>query len=548
MSSLAKLLNIPEQNCVDAVFSLVKRLKVPANEATIKDELTTHPEYPTLLSVSDVLNNLKVRNVTIKATPDKLSELPLPFIAQIAVDNKEFFSTVHEVTHNKVSCTHEVTGKLRSISLDEFSKMWTGVAMLVEPAEQAGEREYEKVRKERGLNTAGLIGVAVIILGLWLATGVNHFLQGGTSALFPFLLLSAKLGGLVIALLLLGHDIDAHNPLMEKVCKASATVNCNAVLGSNAAKIGGLFSWSEAGFAYFAGGFLVALMSGLQPSVMSVLAWLNLLALPYVFFSVYYQWRIVKQWCVLCLATQGIFVLEFIVSYFGDLYNVSALQSLTGFEVAKWLLTALLPIAGWFLVKRYLLLPKEIATFKYTLARFKNDPYIFESMLAKQRTITASTDGLGVTLGNPDAPRKIVKVCNLYCGPCSGTHPDLEDIMTMNDDVQLQILFAVSEAEGDSRVPAARHLLAIAEHKPYDVLIQALHDWYSMPKKDYEAFAAKYPMNGELAKQQDKIAALYSWYLKMDIQHTPTFFYKGHELPATYGIGDLKYLLSTDAV
>ncbi len=37
---------------------------------------------------------------------------------------------------------------------------------------------------------------------------------------------------------------------------------------------------------------------------------------------------------------------------------------------------------------------------------------------------------------------------------------------------------------------------------------QALNEWYLSDKKDYENFAAKYSMNGELAKQGYKIGAM----------------------------------------
>jgi len=35
-----------------------------------------------------------------------------------------------------------------------------------------------------------------------------------------------------------------------------------------------------------------------------------------------------------------------------------------------------------------------------------------------------------------------------------------------------------------------------------------LDDWYLADKKDYETFAGKYPMNGELQTQGNKIEAM----------------------------------------
>ncbi|HEY2722735.1 MAG TPA: hypothetical protein VGI82_13465 [Chitinophagaceae bacterium] len=40
-----------------------------------------------------------------------------------------------------------------------------------------------------------------------------------------------------------------------------------------------------------------------------MISWLNIFALPYTLFSVYYQWKVAKQWCILCLAVQGLLLL-----------------------------------------------------------------------------------------------------------------------------------------------------------------------------------------------------------------------------------------------
>jgi protein-disulfide isomerase len=73
---------------------------------------------------------------------------------------------------------------------------------------------------------------------------------------------------------------------------------------------------------------------------------------------------------------------------------------------------------------------------------------------------------------------------------------------------------------------------------------QALDDWYLAESKDYEAFAEKYPMNGQLKLQTEKVKAMYEWCNKEEIQFTPTFFVNSHQLPEIYSVDDLKYFLS----
>jgi ABC-type bacteriocin/lantibiotic exporter with double-glycine peptidase domain len=60
---------------------------------------------------------------------------------------------------------------------------------------------------------------------------------------------------------------------------------------------------------------------------------------------------------------------------------------------------------------------------------------------------------------------------------------------------------------------------------------------------DYDVFASRYPMNGELAKQESQLKAMQDWAEKEHITHTPTIFINGYELPSAYAVEDLKYVL-----
>ena len=71
-----------------------------------------------------------------------------------------------------------------------------------------------------------------------------------------------------------------------------------------------------------------------------------------------------------------------------------------------------------------------------------------------------------------------------------------------------------------------------------------MDDWYLASQKDYDAFAAKYTMNGELIKQNEKLSKMKAWCDEVDIQFTPTIFINGYQLPKTYQIKDISYFIS----
>ena len=115
--------------------------------------------------------------------------------------------------------------------------------------------------------------------------------------------------------------------------------------------------------------------------------------------------------------------------------------------------------------------------------------------------------------------------------------------MEQNANVKVKIIFPTPNKDDHQVVNAVRHLLAINEKSNETITKKALDDWYLANIKDYELFAAKYPLNGELLKQDDKIEAMQKWCKTMEISSTPTIFINGYQLPDAYSIEDLQYFL-----
>ena len=276
-----------------------------------------------------------------------------------------------------------------------------------------------------------------------------------------------------------------------------------------------------------------------------IIAWTNTLAVPYVLFSLYYQWRVARQWCVLCLTVQALLVMQLMVSLTGGWHYLLPLNAVaTGAVILPLVTACLLPFVTVSLLLPAYRAAKENRQSRTELQRLKHNPQIFEALLARQKVITEDTKGLGIELGDPGAKYTIVKVCNPYCGPCAQAHVPMEEILHSNPDVRVQIIFTATTHEGDMKAPPVKHLLAIDQHKGKDMVTKALDDWYLAEQKDYDVFATKYPMNGELKKLDHKINAMDEWCRKMDIRFTPTFFINGSQLPDIYSVNDLKYFLA----
>jgi protein-disulfide isomerase len=177
------------------------------------------------------------------------------------------------------------------------------------------------------------------------------------------------------------------------------------------------------------------------------------------------------------------------------------------------------------------------------LQRIKYNSEIFETLLQKQKQITANSVGLGITLGNPQAKIQIIKVCNPYCGPCAKAHKTIDELLE-NTDVKVQVIFTVTNEEKDYRALPAKHLMAIAARKDDVYTQKALDGWYGAKEKNYDVFAECYPVSQEeLAQQVGNIEAMKVWCEDVGIEFTPSIFINGHLLPDAYMIEDLKYFL-----
>ena len=556
MKNLLHLFLEPRTNGAEITFLLTELLDVKISRSTIKKDFEEHPNYPSLLSISDILSNYGVENLSIRIAPEKLRDVPVPFVSQIKgkKDDADFFTIVKQVMDDRIQYFDPEKHRWETTELEMFLLRCSGIVLLTDVQAEAGEKAYiqktEEERRKRILQNITALWLPIAIL----ATGLYALVQTGISALLPCIFLLVTLIGSMVSLLLIWYELDQYNPVLQQLCGARKKVNCGAVLQSKGSKIAGT-SWSIIGFSYFVGILVIQLFWGItDPKALYISAWLNIIAIPYVGYSVYYQWRVAKQWCVLCLYVQCMLVLQLGVALMGGWPILLAsslikpdlvIQIIAAFAIPFTATTILLPAQQQAKEKKQ--------TFN-KLQRLKHDPQIFEALLEKQKKTERSPLGLGIVIGNPNASYKIIKVCNPYCGPCALAHVPMEELLNNNPDVQIQIIFFVKSDESDSRSYPVKHLLAIAEKNDQPTIKKALDDWYLAEHKDYAKFAARYPMNGELKRQDKKIDDMEAWCTETRVEFTPTFFISGpgargdagtyHQLPEMYTVADLKYFLS----
>lgn len=522
------------QPVVNSTITFLKLLNVKVSSVMVDNTLHKHPDYPSLLAVSDSLQEWNVPNATFKMEPHRIDEIPVPFLAYLP-DSLAPLTVVTNVNVDKITCYTDDYKKPVLHEREDFLKQWHGICLLAETNDESGEKNYKQNRGKELLKQSLPFSLLLILLA-----GSLYILYSSGATLMVYMQYCILLAGTIITSLLLWYEIDRNNPLLYKVCGGISQGNCGAILTSKASTFLGLFTWSEVGFIYFVGGLLTLLFASLTVAL-PILGWFHILSLPYIFFSVFYQWRIAKQWCILCLTVQ-VLLLAGGLNVFINGYALS-ITALTTKAIFTIVTLYLLPALVWYIVKPILKKLQHDKDEKRQYLRIKFNYEVFDTLIKKQKKITLPTSDLGIDLGNVEANNLLIKVCSPYCNPCSLAHPDIEKLLEENKNLKVKIIFTTVKDEKDFRFKTVAHLLAIAEKGNKKLTMQALDDWYLSPQKNYDIFASKYQMNGEVEMQSKKIHEMENWCKQVNIQFTPTIFFNGYQIPDAYNVGDLGYFL-----
>jgi len=151
---------------VKATISFLKQLDVKVHNATIDETLQNHPDWPSLLCISDSLNKWNIPNGAGKTDPEKIDELPTPFIAY-TIDRENPLFIVSKINETTVEGNHKNYNKTIVDKKEDFIKKWNGIYLIAEPNEHSGEYNYEVNNRKFLFNS--LIPVTAFIVLVFLS-------------------------------------------------------------------------------------------------------------------------------------------------------------------------------------------------------------------------------------------------------------------------------------------------------------------------------------------------------------------------------------------
>lgn len=487
----------------------------------LKDHLSTHPGFPSLLSLTDTLDHLGIYNGVIEIDKNNIPELPYPLLAHLKNASSEELVLIK----NK-----------RMLLRKEVFESWDGVVVLAEKQEffndtEANLRNLKIEKRQSQVKKVIVFLIAILIL---CSLAVNF-------SLIRLALITTTLAALVLSFSIALKSLGIANPIMKKLCDTDGN-DCSKVINSHPLKLPFDLSISDISFAYFGGLLLYQLFWIPNSSVNAGLGSLfifSLLAIPVTVLSVFYQAFFIKQFCRICL---GIIVVLWF--HCALLFPAFSLTNVKLFDLILVVSFIGIVLSLSISVKQNYMSRRSLQGDVIRLSRFKRDASVFIWRLENSKRVDTTSFENEIYLGNPQSKIDFLIVCNPYCGACTYAHTLLTEILNVHrEDICIRVRFAVNNGKDSENLTATKYLMQLLTDKDTSPLQneKILHDWFLMT--DIDAFSKKYPLT-VVNDIHQHLVDHEQWTRNAEVSFTPSFFINSREFPVGYYMEEVKYMVN----
>jgi uncharacterized membrane protein len=510
-----------------------KKNNIQLDKEEAKIQLLSHPYYPSINSITDLFNHFNIENLVLRVdcNLEIYSQISESFLAQINEDNGSQLVLISK-KKERVELIYD-EHKSKNISVYEFFELWTGILVVIEKPEKKDGNNLTKTGKIKKL----VYFSTFVILSSFFILAKPSFFQT------IYFVLSCI--GVYVSYLIVIHELGFHSKILDKFCSGEIkNTSCDAVLSSKVATVFGLFKLSDVGFVYFTALTMVSLIITLSNfQTISVIFLISTLAIPFTFYSIYYQWKIVKNWCPLCLTIVSILWLQF-----GTLFLNNALWEyiyVIDLSYMFFLASLLTATSLWVLIQPLLKKEQQFEKLEIEHIKFKRNFKLFKAALNLNPILDIAIPAANeLIFGNKksDALLNIVVITNPICGYCKESHRVIEKILkNENEDIQIIIRFNVQpddeEAKGTKIAAKILELFYTTNEKN---CLYALSDIYS--EMDANSWLKKW---GEIISKTYLTTLRYEkeWCNNNKLNFTPALLLNGQQYPKEYGMMDLLYFI-----
>lgn len=478
-----------------------------------KENYYSHPNYPSLYSITDALELIGIETVTANLPKYHLPNLPEIFMASTYLDDQTKFVLVRQ--KGDIIVYETGNGTEKSVSYKEFGDIWDGLVLVIEANENPSKIQDSKQKLLLAVGSSCLLLVLLSVIS-----------QG--FEMLPFFFQLASMIGIGLGIFILQEEFGNPNSLVAKVCSNtnSSGLSCSSVITSEKAKLPLGFSFSDLPLLFFGLNFLLV---SFHYKFYAVAGLCSLVALPVVAYSIYLQKYSIKKWCLLCLAASCLVMFQAIL--YGADWNGIELRS-----IITYLLVLIVAFILWSQLKKTIRSENQLSSEQNALRRFKRNFQIFELLLG-QGNVTSAAHLRGVSIGPVDAPVVMELFLSPTCGYCYKVYLEAIELFEKQQHrMQLRLYFNLNMENKDNPY------LNMAENAIRLDRIEPFNDWY-IHKLSLEEWKEKWQATSENAYAIDTISEHFEYCEENGLHYAPVVLVNGKLYPKEYAVSELKYFI-----
>src|SRR6266513_2126086 len=130
------------------VFKWLEALKIPVSKNYLRLRLETHPDYPSLLAISETLDELGIDCIAYETGKQRLKNIdePILFHFEIGDGYVEYFSNISNAEKR----------------IKDFDKHWRGIVMLAKRRSEITNGNHDQqLKNEKRLKLFSILSVSI---------------------------------------------------------------------------------------------------------------------------------------------------------------------------------------------------------------------------------------------------------------------------------------------------------------------------------------------------------------------------------------------------
>ncbi|MFD2919825.1 vitamin K epoxide reductase family protein [Terrimonas rubra] len=498
----------------------LKTLGLRIDKSFVEREITTHPDYPAIVSVADFLDSYDFSYQAVTADRENFNEMQYPLLAHVKEPDGNAYLTIVSKTEEWYRHT-------------DLLLNWSGIVLFPEKKENwkniVNNINYDQYRES-----------IVLLLFIVLTSYSTYRMPVLNYAIFCLL----SLGGIVISWLTFKTELGYQNQIVKQVCNSLGSAgSCDNVMKSPQAKGIWNITPSVAGLGWFVTQWVLLMLAAYLSNfdIFYSVYFVSLIGIAVSGWSIYIQKIVLRQWCALCMGIVAVLILQAAISFsglFAQLNTITIFQSSLAIYLFVFMVIVLLVIQP---IKKMLESCNQNKRLSIELRRWKTDTKVFTGLLEQNAEADCTTWEDEILIGNLSASIKILIICNPYCGPCAKAHRKLDALIDRYpDDINMSVRFAVHSNSDNPATNAVRMLLQAHKQKRFNDK-DILNDWFDRMIEE-KIWIEKYICEDKF--ENDELLLKHEqWSNAVNISFTPTIFINGRQMPKQYTVDELIILL-----